>query len=311
EEPSGANPGVVTILDTHAPFVPGNNDWPMVLQNPRNNPVLLRTSPSNLAVTLTAGANPSVLGDTLTFTATLAPAGNGSVQFLDGGMPVSDSIPLSNGSASFTTSDLGLGSHSITALYTGDNQHSPARSPALSQTVSKPNTSVTVSLATGSNPSLVGDSLTFAATVAPGSATGTVTFFDGPNVISGDIPVVSGSASFTISTLAFGNHPITAQYSGDDTFNASTSAPWLQTINNPRTNTSVSAALSAGSNPSVFGTSLTFTASVAPASATGTVVFFDNGVAVSGTLPIVNGTVSFTTSTLGGGTHSITAQYSG
>ncbi|HSK45567.1 MAG TPA: hypothetical protein VLA83_16950, partial [Candidatus Binatia bacterium] len=62
------------MLDTHSPFAAANNDWPMVLQNPRNNPVLLRTSASNLAVTLTTGANPSTMGDNLVFTATLTPA---------------------------------------------------------------------------------------------------------------------------------------------------------------------------------------------------------------------------------------------
>ena len=57
-------PGAVTMLEIHSPFVAANNDWPMVLQNPRNNPVLLRTSASSLTVTLSTGSNPSTLGDT-------------------------------------------------------------------------------------------------------------------------------------------------------------------------------------------------------------------------------------------------------
>ena len=115
-------PGVVTILDTHASFDASKNDWPLTFQNGRNSAVLLRTSPSSLAVSLTAGLNPSVFGDNLVFTATLTPGtGNGAVQFLDGTTPISGSIPLSNGSASFSTSDLGPGAHSITARYTGNN----------------------------------------------------------------------------------------------------------------------------------------------------------------------------------------------
>jgi hypothetical protein len=308
---SGDNPGLVTILDTHAPFNPTQMDWPMNFQNPRNNPILLRTSPSSLAVSLSSGANPSVLGDTLVFTATVTPAGNGSVQFLDAGTPISPSIPLSNGSAQFSTSALALGSHSITARYTGDNQHNASVSPAFVQTVSKGNTSVGVSLTAGSNPAIFGDSLTFTATVAPASATGTVTFFDGANAISGELPLAGGWASLTISGLPIGTHSITAQYSGDDGLNPSTSAPFLQTVNSPKPTPVVAVVLSAGANPSVFGDALTFSASVAPASATGTVVFFDGTVAISGNLPLNSGTVSFSTNLLSGGAHTITAQYSG
>jgi subtilisin family serine protease len=303
--------GLVTILETHSAFVATNNDWPMVLQNPRNNPVLLRTLPSSLTISLSSGVNPSVSGDTLVFTATVTPAGNGSVQFFDGGSPLSGSIPLSNGTGSFTTSTLALGSHSITANYTGDNQRSASVSPALIQNVVKGNTSISLSLTSGTNPSLTGDILTFTATVAPNSATGSVVFFDGAAAISGTMPLVSGSASVTISTLSAGSHAITAQYSGDATFNAATSTALLQTVNQPGASSTVSLILHAGQNPSVFGSSLTFVAAVTPASATGTVVFFDGAVAISGSLPLTDHKARLSTSALTPGTHSITAQYSG
>lgn len=309
---SGDNPGLLTLLDTHAPFNPAQTDWPMNFQNPRNNPVLLRTSASTLAVTLSTGSKPSTIGDNLVFTATLTPAnGNGSVQFLDGGAPISGSISLSNGSASFGTADLGLGTHSITARYTGDNKLSSSVSPALAQTVNKPNTSVSVALTAGANPSLVGDALTFTANVTPNSATGTVVFFDGSNAISGDVTLVGGAASFTTSSLSFGIHSITAQYSGDASFNGSTSLALSQTVNNPKANSVTLLSLSAGTNPSVFGNSLTFMANVTPASATGTIVFFDGSTPISGRLALSTGTTSLTIPALGAGTHSITAQYSG
>jgi hypothetical protein len=263
-------------------------------------------------VTLSTGSNPSTLGDNLVFTAAVTPTtGNGSIQFLDGGAPISGSIPLSNGSASFSTADLGLGTHSITARYTGDNKVSSSVSPALTQTVNKPNTTVSVALTTGANPSLVGDALTFTANVTPNSATGTVIFFDGSNAISGDVTLVGGTANFTTSQLSFGIHSITAQYSGDASFNGSTSAAFSQTVNNPKANSVTSVSLNAGTNPSVFGNSLTFTANVTPASATGTVVFFDGSTPISGNLALSSGTAALTIPALGAGTHSITAQYSG
>src|SRR5262249_11437502 len=146
----------------------------------------------------------------------------------DGGSPLSGSIQLSNGSAAFTTSTLALGSHSINARYTGDNQHGPSVSPALVQNVVKGNSSVSVSLTAGTNPAFTGDSLTFIATVTPTAATGFIVFFDGGTAISGNLPVIAGSASLTTSTLSVGAHSITAQYSGDASFNAATSAALSQ-----------------------------------------------------------------------------------
>jgi len=177
--------------------------------------------------------------------------------------------------------------------------------------VDKANASVAIALTAGTNPSLSGDSLTFTASVTPGSATGTVTFLDGGTALSAAIPLSSGSTSFTTSTLAAGSHSITAQYSGDATFNATVSASLSQTVSNPKANSATTIVLSAGANPSVFGTTLTFTASVAPASATGTVIFFDGGVPITGSIPLSSGSASFSISTLEAGTHSVVAQYSG
>jgi Bacterial Ig-like domain (group 3) len=55
---------------------------------------------------------------------------------------------------------------------------------------------------------------------------------------------------------------------------------------------------------------VTFTATVSPGAATGTVTFVD-GTTTLGTAPLSNGIAAFTTSSLSGGTHNITAAYSG
>ena len=305
-------PGVVTVLDTHSAFVPANNDWPFMLQNQRSNPVLLRPSPASVEVSLSSGTNPSIIGNTLAFTATVSPApAGGSVQFFDGAVPLSGAVVLNNGSASISTTDLGLGAHTITAHYTGDNLHSASVSPALAVSVIKGNASISLILMAGANPSLAGDSLTFTAQVAPTTATGSITFFDGDTQISGDIPLARGSASLSISTLAVGPHSITAHYSGDARFGAAISAVFLQIVNSPKANPSVVVVLTAGTNPSTFGDSLTLAANVGPATATGTVIFLDNGSPISGSIALNGGTASFSTAALGAGAHSITAQYSG
>jgi hypothetical protein len=68
--------------------------------------------------------------------------------------------------------------------------------------------------------------------------------------------------------------------------------------------------LVSSANPSVFGSSVTFTATVAPSAATGTVQFYADGVTL-GSVPLSGGTASVSTAALTIGTHVITATYSG
>ncbi|HUE23965.1 MAG TPA: FG-GAP-like repeat-containing protein [Bryobacteraceae bacterium] len=99
------------------------------------------------------------------------------------------------------------------------------------------NTAATsTTLTSSANPSEPGAAVTFKALVHIGAAafatpSGTVTFADGGTVLSGGTVALNGtSASFTISTLAPGTHSITAAYSGDARFAASTSAALKQMV---------------------------------------------------------------------------------
>jgi hypothetical protein len=69
-------------------------------------------------------------------------------------------------------------------------------------------------------------------------------------------------------------------------------------------------AVTSSLNPSTYGQSVTFTASVTPATATGTVTFLD-GAATLGTVTLAAGKALFTTAALTAGAHSITGVYSG
>jgi Bacterial Ig-like domain (group 3)/Autotransporter beta-domain/IPT/TIG domain len=93
---------------------------------------------SNL--TISSSRNPSSAGQAVTFTATVAGAGGtptGTVAFLDNGSPIGTGT-LASGIATFTTSILSVGSHTITASYGGDGAFKPGVSPGLTQTVSVP-----------------------------------------------------------------------------------------------------------------------------------------------------------------------------
>jgi hypothetical protein len=146
-------------------------------------------------------------------------------------------IQLSNNGGSaravLTISTLGIGTHNITAACSGEVNFA-ASSTSINQTVNKDATTTT--LAAAPNPSTPGQAVTFTATVRPASATGTptgtVTFMDGGTTI-GSVTISGGVATFTTSTLASGSHSITAVYSGDATFAASTSTRLVEQVGPP------------------------------------------------------------------------------
>src|SRR5689334_1077352 len=79
-------------------------------------------------VTVAASPNPSTYGDNVTFTATVSPNGvlsnpAGTVTFTDGSLTLGSASPTGSApfTATFTTSLLSAGSHSITATFGGDS----------------------------------------------------------------------------------------------------------------------------------------------------------------------------------------------
>ncbi|WP_243075338.1 S-layer family protein [Microbacterium sp. SS28] len=275
---------------------------------------LATVSPTTTA--LTSSVNPSVVGGSVTFTATVtaggAPVTAGSVAFADGGTPLGASVALAaDGTATVTTSALTAGTHSLTATYSGTPDFATS-SGSLSQVVDVTPTVTTVT--SDLNPSHVGDAVTFTATVTAGGApvtAGTVAFTDGGAPLGGSIPVdATGRATFTTSALTAGTHPVTATFSGTPVF-ATSSGSLSQVVDVTPTVTTVTSDL----NPSHVGDAVTFTATVtaggAPVTA-GTVSFAEGGTPLATGTPLAaDGTATFTTSSLTAGTHTITATYSG
>jgi len=263
--------------------------------------------------TLGASVNPSAFGQAVVFTASVVPAAAaGTVTFKDGAVMIGTS-GLVSGKARLTSAVLAPGTHSITATYGGSTVFLGGTSGVLSHSVNKASTRTIV--VSSHNPSVFGQSVTFTATVAavaPGSGTptGTVTFKNGGTVLSSGT-LVSGKVTFSTAALAPGAHSITVSYNGSTDFNTSTSGVLAQTVNKATTKTT----LVSSHNPSVFGQSVTFTATVAavaPGSGTPTgTVTFKNGGTVFGSGTLVSGKVTFSTSILTRGTHSITTVYAG
>ncbi len=195
------------------------------------------TSRTVTTTTLASSLNPSNVGQAVTFTATVTGAGGtptGTVQFFDGTTLIG-SISLTGGTAMLTTSSLTLGVHSITAVYNGNATFAnSATSTALDQTVMLAVKNATTTALTSSvNPSLLGQSTTFTATVTSGLGlpTGSVEFFDGGVSLGTRTLSGAGTASLSVAGLLAGTHTITAQYLGDTSFATSASPPVSQVVN--------------------------------------------------------------------------------
>ncbi len=279
---------------------------------------------ASTTTSVASSLDPSGFGQSVTFTVTIsAAAGTGN---LTGAVTLSDTcagatttlasgLPLNRwGAAALSVSTLAVGQHSIFASYNnaGDPAHKASTSPALIETVLE---GTAVSLISSTNPSTVGQSVTFTAVVASlGGVTpnGTVRFYDGSAILTTATLNGSGAATTTTTVLANGLHQIVAVYSGNSSaeVEGSTSPALDQDVQAPST-ISVSSSL----NPSTYGVPVTITAAISSSAispATGSVNFFDNATWIgTGTLAGNPATAAFTISTLSTGAHRITAAYAG
>jgi autotransporter-associated beta strand protein len=277
-------------------------------------------------VTVDSSLNPATYGDTETFTATVHPvtgtpgqAGTpaGTVDFYDGTKLLKANVSLDgSGEAAFTTTTpLSIGTHTIIAYYHSTNSYITANG-SVDQVIRSATTST---LSTSVNPSGLGLDVTFTATVQPvspgtGVPDGTVTFFDGTTVLgTGDLDKTTGEATFTTNALGLGTHSITASYPGSATYAPSATSAISQIVRYADTTT-----ISSSLNPAPVGGGVTFTATVVAAPntpagirPTGSVTFFDGTTNLGTSNLNTSSQATLTTSSLGAGTHSITAVYNG
>ncbi|MBB6143931.1 hypothetical protein HNQ77_001880 [Silvibacterium bohemicum] len=261
---------------------------------------------------LTSNLNPSSAGASVTFTATPTGAAgtpSGSVLFSDGSAPIGTASLSPQGAATFSTSSLSVGQHTITASYGGDANNTGAISAPLTQTVQE---MTTTSLASSKNPSIGGTPVTLTATVlgaSSGAISGSVTYKSGNSVVGAATLSAAGVASLTTSALAVGSDALTAVYSGDTLHIASTSAELTQTVQSAGTTTT----LASNQNPSLFGQNVTFTATVSGNGIvpTGAITFTDGSTPLATVNVNTAGVASYSTTTLSIGVHQIVASYSG
>ena len=157
------------------------------------------------------------------------------------------------------------------------------------------------------SPSVCQQAISITSTLTPNTATGSVEFFDGATSL-GTAAVSTGTAVLSVpGGLSVGAHTLKGVFTPSGCFVASTSPNKAHTVNKATPAT----ALTSNVNPSLWNQPVTFTATVTPATATGTVTFKDS-TTVLGTVALSGGTAQFVKSNLYTGNHTrITATYNG
>ena len=107
---------------------------------------------------LTAAPAAPVYGQAVQLTASVPAAATGSVQFLDGAT-VLGTVPVSSGTAVLSVPSFSAGTHSISAIYSGDTTYAGSTSSIVAVTVAKATAAISVS--SSQNPAPNGQSVTF------------------------------------------------------------------------------------------------------------------------------------------------------
>ena len=225
-------------------------------------------NPAPTSTMVTSSQNPSIYGQSVTFTATVSNTAGalistatptGSVQFSIDGTAFGSPVLVSGLGATATATSGAIATltvsgspHAIKAVYTNTDQNFQNSNGSMGQTVSQAGTTTSVTSSMGS--STYGQTVTLTATVSAvspgaGTPTGTVQFsidgsaYGSPVMVGPCAPPVPNAvcASFSTSAtqLVAGMHSITAVYNGDPNFNASNSANFLQTVNMASTTTTI------------------------------------------------------------------------
>jgi hypothetical protein len=296
---AGANPFSVVVADFSGN---GKADIAAANRGSNNVSVLMGTAFAPTKTSLASSPNPSTFGESVTLTATVSPStATGTVTFYKGATVLGMSA-LAGGTATFATAALSVGGHSLTASYGGDANDAPSTSSAETQTVDK--ASSATALTSSPNPSIFQQSVTLTATVTPATAGGTVTFYNGAKSL-GTGTLSGGVATLAVTTLSEGAQTLTAKYGGNGNYTASKSSSITQTVLYP-----TATILTSSVNPSNLNQTVTYTATVTPSTATGTVTFM-HGSTVMGTGKLINGVATLQYSTLSPGSHALTASYGG
>ena len=242
----------------------------------------------------------------------------GSVTFSEAGTTLA-TVPVSaSGFANFSTNTLAIGSHTITAAYSGAETLAPSSKSATTTVL---NTSLNVAW---SSSALVDQTTTWTVgfngpLINSTPRTGTLSLVEGTTTLASvDVGQVAPSSSGTYvltvaGGLSLGSHNVKVVYSGDSSYNSFTYGPYTHNVVSSL-NTYIylsSAPLSVLSGQTVNYSAYVYAPGAPSSVNTGTITFRD-GSTVLATVPVdASGRATYSTSALALGSHAISVTYDG
>ena len=187
-------------------------------------------------ISLTMSPNPAAVTQPVTMSVHVSATSGtsmpkGEVRFYDGSTMIGSAALNPAGDASFTTSQLAAGTHTITAHYSGSSNFNPSSATA-SESVSLIATKL--NLAATPDPANAGQTITL---IASGTASlagmvpsGQVTFYDGGQSLGTKALNGTAAATFSTDSLAVGTHSLHAVLSSGAYFAGSTSPVISETV---------------------------------------------------------------------------------
>lgn len=302
-----------------------------------SDPASFAVIPAATSLTVSASPNPGVPRAPVTLAASISDNANygsaspsGTITFYDNGV----SIGSVAAAGYFTASTLSytfsqLGTHNITASYSGDTNYAASASTPYQLTIQNQIPSYLETFNVSLNPTLLNYPTQLQAIFGANQnnappLTGTVTFSDNGVPLVGTPSYTAGNGTYT-ATLSYpftttGTHTITATYAGDANYLASgTSAPIALSVASKLQPGVMAPTVSSLTGIPAVNVPITFFATVYPApngpALTGTITFLDNGAPMTGDVTVIASTNVLQTSMIATftstGTHNITIQYSG
>ena len=174
-----------------------------------SNSVAITVLPATTQNLLAASPNPDPFGGTVTFTSTLSSlngAPTGSVTFYDGTVSLAV-VPLISGVAQYSTNTLAVGSHTITAIYSGAPLFAGSTSNLVVETVAD----FALSASPSAQTLYTGEATSYTVTITPGAG------FNLPVALTCTQLPANTTCSFSTATVSGGG--------GSSTLTVQTTAP--------------------------------------------------------------------------------------
>jgi hypothetical protein len=195
-------------------------------------PVTVTVNAIATTTALSASTTSPTAGTVVTFTANVASSPGipfGGVTFYDGTVPLGTSSLHADGSCTYSTASLAVGTHNITAVYNANATFAGSTSSLIVVTVASAAARLALTVVTV-GATVSGDQSLLSAKVIAGSGlpTGEVIFLDNGNILDSVSTNGSGTAYLTVPLLGGGVHNLSASFAGNSQFAPSVSPDLLE-----------------------------------------------------------------------------------